>query len=265
MDTEYLRENGIRLAAGVAVSVFFLLAYGLGWFQPIYSAGNYVFQPIAYWGTQAVESVGTVVETVTQIGTLSRENARMKAEIAQLRANLGVYQEVHEENSVLRSQLGIPLTQEWKLLEVRILGINVYGVAENVIIDAGSEDGVQTGDAVILGDVLIGEVREVYGSTSRVRLVSNTESNVYSIDRNTNAKGLVRGSLQGIVMEEILESEAVNEGDIVISWEDEIPGNLVIGSVNRVEAVPTSSTKKAYIDPGYSLEDVQYVFVVLEF
>lgn len=265
MDTTYLKENGIRLIAGTAISLFCMLAYGLGWFQPIYSAGNYIFQPIAYWGASVISGIQHAGETVMDIGNLSRENAQMQADIAQLKAQLGVYQEVKEENEILRSQLGVPLTQEWTISEARILGIDTYGVAEYVIIDLGSDDKVEVGDAVILGDVLIGEVRDVYGSTSKVRLVSNAESNIYSIDRNTNAKGLVRGSIQGVVMEEILGSETVTDGDVVITWEDEIPGNLVIGSVTRVEEVPTSSTKKAYIEPGYSLEDVQYVFVVLDF
>lgn len=265
MDIDYARKNGIPLVAGIVLSLLCMLAYGLGWFQPIYSVGNYVFQPIAYWGSEVMGGIKNVGQTISDIGMLRQENAQLQAENAQLRAQLGVYDSVEEENDILRSQLGIPRAKEWKLAKARILGFDVYGVAEYVIIDEGSNDGIQVGDPVILGDILIGEVREVSDSTAKVRLVSNTQSNIYSIDQNTKAKGLVRGSLKGIVMEEILESEIVNEGDTIITWEDDVPGNLVIGTVIRVEDVPTSSTKNAYIEPGYSLEDIQLIFVVLEY
>lgn len=264
MDIDYLRKNGIVLVAGIAASLFCMLAYGLGWFKPLYVGVNFVLQPVAYWGRETVEGIRNVSETVSQISSLRAENAKMKAEVTQLQARLGVCAEVENENQILRSQLGIPLTENWKLVKARVLGVDVYGIAEYVIIDRGTDDGIKTGLPVILGDVLVGEVRETYNSISKIRLISNIGSNIYSIDQNTNAKGLVRGSLQGVVMEDILENEIINIGDTIISWEDEIPGNLVIGTVVRIEDVPTSSTKKAYIEPGYSLEDIQYVFIVME-
>ncbi len=262
MDVESLRKNGTIVIVGLVISLFSMLAYGLGWFTPIYASGNFILRPMAYWGRELIKGVENTAQTVGQISLLSKENAKMKNQVAQLTAELGVLREVKDENDQLRSQLGIPLTKDWQLVKAIVLGSDTYGIAEYVIIDSGSSDGVSVGDPVIIGDILVGEVREVQDSISKVRLVSNTESNIYAIDQNTNAKGLVRGSLQGIVMEEILESEAVEVGDIVVTWEDEMPGKLVIGSVSRIENVPTSSTKKAYIDPGFNIEDITHVFVV---
>ncbi|MDD3661872.1 MAG: hypothetical protein PHG63_02290, partial [Candidatus Dojkabacteria bacterium] len=62
-----------------------------------------------------------------------------------------------------------------------------------------------------------------------------------------------------------LESETVKEGDIIVTWQDDIPGGLVLGLITEIVDIPTSSTKRAYLEQGFSLEDVQYVFVVTEY
>jgi rod shape-determining protein MreC len=265
MDPDYLKTNGIRLAVALMTGILLILSDGMGWIDPVYSAGNYIVAPIAYWSNRTVVGVENAVGTVLQIGTLRSENAELVVENSKLRAELGRFRETERENDILRSQLGIELTKDWKLKRSRILGLDTYGIAEHVIIDTGSDDGVSVGDVVILGDLLIGEIREAYASTSKVRLVSNQNSNIFVIDQNTRAKGLVRGSLEGVVMEDVLENEQLNVGDVIITWEDDIPGGLVVGTVSEVVEVPTSSTKKAFLETGFSLEDIDYVFVVLEF
>ena len=185
--------------------ILLILSDGMGWIDPLYSAGNYVVAPIAYWSNRAVVGVENVVGTVLQIGSLRSENAKLIVENSTLRAELAKSHEIERENEILRSQLGIELTKGWKLKKSRILGFDMYGIAEHVIIDTGSDDGISVGNVVILGDLLIGEVREVYASTSKVRLVSNQNSNIIVIDQNTRAKGLVRGSLEGVVMEDVLK------------------------------------------------------------
>ena len=263
MDAEYFKTVGVKVIGGIAISLLLILSDGMGWIEPVYSVGNYMFEPMAYWTSRTVGGVENIGGTFFQIGSLRSDNAKLLAENAGLVAQVGKLSEVQRENEILRSQLGIELTKDWNLKKVRILGIDRSGVAEHVIIDGGSDDGIVEGDIVILGDLLIGEVRDVFRSTARVRLVSNRNSNIYAIDQKTGAKGLVRGSLDGIVMEEVLENEKLEVGDVVITWDDEIPGGLVIGSITKTEEVPTSSTKTAFIETGFSLEDVYYVFVVL--
>lgn len=265
MDVDYLRTTGVRLLIGIFASLFLLLSDGMGWTQSVYSFGNYAAEPILYWTNELGMWVENTAATISQIGSLRSENARLSMEVAELTSELGQLSEVEIENETLRTQLGIDLTKEWTLEKVRILGLDERGVAEYVLIDGGSDQDIEVGDVVIFGDILVGEVREVFHSTARVRLISNQESNVTVIDQRTRAKGLVRGSLEGIVMEEVLENEELEEGDIVVTWEDNIPGGLVVGVITEVEAVPTSSTKRGFVEQGFSLEDLQYIFVVTDF
>ena len=265
MDTDYIRKSGVRVIIAVVVTLFIILASGMGWLRPLYSGANLIARPIEYWVIQGIRGSENFIATIAEIGSLRSKNADLVIENAKLAGELGAYKEIEKENEILRSQLGIELTKDWELKKVRILGIDEYGMSEHVVIDGGSDDDIEVGDVVILGDLLIGEVRDVFQSTARVRLVSNQKSNIVAIDQKTRAKGLVHGSLEGIVMEGVLENEELNVGDTVITWEDDIPGGLVVGTISEVETDPTSSTKKAFLETGFSLEDVQYVFVVLNF
>lgn len=263
MDFEKIKKVLIYAGVGLVFSMFFLLMNGLGAFNFFYDVGNYVSEPVVFGVGQFSRGVQNLFSTIVGIGALREENTSLVEENDRLKAKEGEYSEILLQNEILLSQINTSATKNRTLVLARILGVDVNGISEHVIIDVGSDDGVSTGDAVVIESILVGEIRDVYKSTSRVRLVTNRNSNIVAMDRNTRAKGLVRGSLDGLVMEEILESEKVNVDDVIIVWSDNYPGNLVIGSINSVENDPTASTQKAYLKPAVNLENLNYVFVVL--
>lgn len=265
MDLGYFKKHSLRILAGVIFCLFLVLIDGLGWLGPLYSWGNYVLKPIQYWVGRSVDGLGNVVSTVLEVGNLRNKNNELRVKNAELKAELSKYSEIEKENEALRKQVDIEDADKMKLKMVRILGIDRNGLAEHVIIDAGEDEDVSIGDVIIIGDIYLGEVRNVYKSTSKVRLITNQNSNVVAIDQETGAKGLVRGGLSGIVIEEVLENEELNVGDRVVAWSDDVPSGLFIGEITKVENQPTSSTKKAFLDSGINIEELGYVFVVLDY
>ncbi len=262
MDYENIKKIAINTGIGIVISVLFLLLNGFGAFEFMYDWGNYLSKPITFGVGQFTKGVSNFFSTVTEIGSLKEENTILEGENDILFAQIERSREFELQNEILLAQLDSSSTSGMTLKLARILGIDQSGPAEHVIIDIGFEDSVTIGDPVVLGDILIGDVRDVYKSTSRVRLVTNRNSNIVVLDRNTRAKGLVRGSLSGLLMEDVLESEDINVDDVIVTWSDSFPKNLIVGTVVEVEDNPTASTKKAYLDPGVSLENLNYVFVV---
>jgi rod shape-determining protein MreC len=262
VDIEDIKKTAINSVVGVGISLLFILLNGLGLFDFLYDWSNYISEPITFGVGEFGQGVGSFFSTIVEIGTLKEENSRLQMQNSELSAQIEKSNEINLQNEILMSQLGADLTENWNLSLARILGVDRAGPSEHVVVDLGSQDGIEVGDPVILGDILVGDVREVYLSTSRVRLVTNRNSNIAAMDRNSRAKGLVRGSLDGLVIEDILESEEINKGDVIISWSDELPDSLVIGTIREVIDDPTSSTNKAYLDPAVSLSNLNYVFIV---
>ncbi len=262
MDSSNFKDNIIRLTVGIVLCIFLILADGMGWLQGLYSSGNVIAAPIRFWVGRTAEGFENATLTILDIGNLRSDNTELVIENAKLEAELKNYSEVEKENEALRKQLEVDNPEEFELEMTRILGIDRQGQAQHVIIDKGKNDDISKGDAVIIGNILVGEVRDVYSSTARVRLLLNQNSNVAAIDERTQAKGLVHGTLEGLVMEDILENEEIEQGDTIMVWSDDFPSGLVIGEVSEVEIVPTSSTKRAFIKPPLNLEDLNYVFVL---
>jgi rod shape-determining protein MreC len=265
MDSDYFKENILKLLGGFIVCVFLILADGMGWLNGVYSAGNYVVNPVRFWIGETVKGVENVSGTILNIAQLRGKNAELTVENAELEADLKNCNEVEKENEALRKQLDVNGVDDFELEMTRILGIDREGQAQHVIIDKGEQDGISKGDPVILGKILVGEVRDVFGSTSRVRLISNQNSNISVVSQDSRAKGLLHGTLEGLVMEDILENEEIEKEDTIMVWSDDFPNGLVVGEVAKVEIVPTSSTKKAFVKSPLNFEDLDYVFVLKDY
>jgi rod shape-determining protein MreC len=186
------------------------------------------------------------------------ENAKLEAELENCK-------ELRKQNEALKTQLDIDIGEDFELEMARVLGIDREGEAQHIIIDKGSDNGLEKGDPVVLGRILVGEVRDVFDSTSRVRLISNQNSNVSVISEETRAKGLLHGTLEGLVMEDILENEKIEEGNTIMVWSDDFPNGLVVGEVREVKIVPTSSTKEAVVQSPLNFEDLNYVFLITNY
>lgn len=265
MNFDDIKKVAVESTIGVVVSLLFLLLNGMGMFSFLYNWANYLAEPIIFGVGQVSESTSQFFSTFIQIKSLKSDNIVLEKENSKLSAEIEKNKEIQLQNEILLSQIGTELTKKWELSEARILGVDQSGPSEHVVIDLGSDDDIEVGDPVIIGEILVGDVREVYKSTARVRLITNRNSNVSVMDRDTRAKGLVRGSLEGLIIEDVLESEDLAEGDIIISWSDELPDSLIVGTIRNLVDDPSATTRTAYIEPAVSLENLDYVFVMKGF
>ncbi len=264
MNFAYIKDKALVVFGTLVLSVLLLLANGMGLVKPVYSSLNAVVRPVEFWMGRVALGIRNTFSTITSITSLKSQNSDLKIEKAKLEAQLGKLNEIQKENESLRTQLSLRPSKKWKLEMVRLLGIDHEVGAEHIIVDKGENFKVEVGDPVILGDMLIGQVSDVFEATARVKLVSNRDSNIYAIDQNTRAKGIIRGSLDGVVMEDILGNEKINSGDTIVTWSDKLPGGLVIGRIKSIDKNPTSATQKAFVDVGLSFEDISYAFVVID-
>ncbi|MBN1618816.1 rod shape-determining protein MreC [Candidatus Dojkabacteria bacterium] len=265
MDIDYLKKTIRSFVVGILICVFMLLLDGMGWIDPVYSSVNFVMEPLEYFAGRSVVSVQGFFSTITQIGVLSSQNNELKIDNAKLLAQISNIKEIEVENELLKDQLELTDDKEWQLEKARVLGLENESTVGSIVIDIGEDKDVHKNDVVIIGMIYLGRVSAVYKSTATVQLITDYNSNIICLDQETRAKGIVHGSLDGLVFEDVLENEELNVGDTVITWEDDIPQDLIIGKISKLEDSPTSSTKKSYVDIGFAIEDVDYVFVVIDY
>ena len=230
---------------------------------------------------QTLSSIGGGVAglfgAIGEIDRLRAENADLRVALAGAEQRIAELAEAARENEELRELLGITEALEMELLAVRIVTRDPSNFVWEVGIDAGAEDGIAEGMAVVANadgaGALAGTVISVTDDTARVRFVIDTRSAVIAVDQASRALGEVRGQAGGqLVMTNIPVTETVEVGDTIVSAgltygteASRYPGGLLIGTVQAVEEDANALTQTAFVRPAFDAASAERLLVVVEF
>lgn len=128
------------------------------------------------------------------------QNAHLRRELEAAKVRLVEAQAVADENRRLRALLGVARTDPRPVVVTRLMASTPTSTRRFATITAGSGAGVQVGMPVRTPVGVVGRVLEVSGATSRVLLITDTES-VVPARRSTDgvaafAQGRGDGTLQ---------------------------------------------------------------------
>lgn len=185
-----------------------------------------------------------------QIGQLLSENANLRRELSETKAQL------------LQQQKIDPAT--YQLLAARPIGLTRY-----LKIDKGADEGVKVGQAVIFQDNFIGKVLEVSQKMANVQLTQDPDSKVAAFSQGLegSAKGVLLGQFgTESILDKILHEESVKVGDLVYSegTEGYLPRGLILGKVIEVKSEENEVFKQAKVGSVFDVRDLELVFVILE-
>ena len=141
-------------------------------------------------------------------------------------------------------------------------------LSKSVIINRGSDSGLEKGMAVIAGQgVVIGKVGEVYSDYSKVLLLTDNKSKVAATIQNLEkTTGLVEGQFGlSLAMTNIPQDQEVKAGDLIVTsgLEGKIPKDLLIAKVDNVNQVESEIFKTAILSSIISFDNLSYVLVVV--
>jgi rod shape-determining protein MreC len=269
---------GLWVAGFTVTSLVLLLAHAT---EPVQTARD----AVASFLEPARQAVADVGEAVVGIGAAFGRVEQLEAENAELRADLAAadqraidLREAARENAELRRLLALHAIPGMELLAVGVTARDGSNFSAELVIDAGTADGVREGMAVIAGGpggagTLVGTVVEVGRDRARVRLVVDDRSIVIGQDQETRALGELRGQAGGgLTLVNVPVADAVEVGDAVvtahITVEDDAsrhPGGLLVGRVRAVETDVNAVTKTAYVEPAVDGTALERLMVVLDF
>ncbi len=137
----------------------------------------------------------------------------------------------------------------------KVLYRDIYSFYDELVLNVGSNTGIQVNDAVIDKDSLIGIVIKVDKNTSRVKLLSS--------DYNISVKIKdTYGNLNNGIITMIDKYSDINIGDkVYTSGLDEIPSNIYIGKVSDISLDKDGLGKEVKIDKRDNT-NLNYVYIV---
>lgn len=249
------------------LAVLFLLLDGIWGLDGFRNAIAFVTQPMAYSANNGGGAVRSYLETFSQLGKFRREYNDLKTQMYGMESKYAEYMTLVNENESLKKQLALGSSSQY--IMANVLRDDSVGT---MLIDKGSDDGVQEGDVVTIGNTFIGVVSHTDAKGSLVLLPIDPDSHfevvVLKYGPNTSthilSKGVVSGSAEGILIENIAMNSEVADGDVVYINDTKVGGFLALGYIVGLSNNPASTYKTAYVSPVLDYDTLMNVFVKLD-
>lgn len=199
----------------------------------------------------------------TEVKELKEENARLQKQLVD-------FQKLKKDNEALRSQYENSKVDKKNLLPVSVIGFTgAYNNPSKLIIDKGSNNGLQKGMSVIYNNSLVGYIDVAYENYSRILLPTTSAFTTVGKTLDTQAAGIVEGQEDFILFRNVVITDSLKEGDILVTQGDinenglGIYPDIIIGKVEHINKKENSPFQNAMIKPVLNYSTLTTVFVVL--
>lgn len=208
---------------------------------------------------------------IAQIDRLRDDNSRLQTENDRLTLDNVRLREQAIAGQQAQRLLALQRTVPFESVPAPVIARDPTGVLHSIVLGLGTDDGVKVGHVVLSDQGLVGRVSEVGTNYSKVLLVTDSSSIVSALVQGSRATGIVRGQFgDSLIMDWLLQTEPVKEGDVVITAGlgigDELrslyPKGLVIGTIAQVKTAEAAAYNRAIITPAVDLRRLEHVLVV---
>lgn len=155
------------------------------------------FAPILAALSRPLATIEGGIEEVREAVHLRSENQRLR----EANARLGQWEQVARalaaQNQALRETLSFVPHDEQRNIAGRVIADSGGAFVRSLLVDAGSRDGVAKGQAVAVGQGLIGRVAEVGEISSRVLLITDLNSRIPVVIESTRDHAILAGDNSG--------------------------------------------------------------------
>lgn len=214
----------------------------------------------------AVYDFFTLPRDVTE---LLQRNAQLENELSHLQSQVIQLQEQLRETEVLYSLLDFARSRpQDQYIAAAVIGKDPSPFLHYVIIDHGSDDGIQHGMPVVTQQGLVGRVAAVTASASRIRLITDPESVVNVRLQGQNEDALAEGSITGdVTLGMVSQNVTLNPGDILLTsgLGGNYPTDILVGQVVNVEKTENEIFQTASVQPVIDFVGLRAVLVIKNF
>lgn len=227
-----------------------------------------VFGPVQEGFAEVVRPIGGFFAAIGELNELRARNAELEQELAELRERLPSVANLERENDEFRKLFAMRQDVGLTTTAARVIG-QPPGAADNtVLIDAGAENGLEPGMAVLTADGLVGKLTEVVQRHARVELLTSPNAHYAVRVAETTQTGRLRGQGALPFQLEILDPEAtVPEGAEVVTQLFQgttIPDGIPIGEVVEPPEGAEVNVRYLSVRPYVNFTKLSIVQVVLD-
>lgn len=266
-------DIGVRLLLFALGAVLLMALQLTGRLQPVQSFVTQLTSPAQVGATGLTESVANAIDFLVELRTLRQRNAELEQINATLLVENFRLREVERENEQLRSMLNFGETRPALELRgaqivARVIGQESNNFLSFIMLDLGSDHGIDIGMPVVTDQGLVGRISEVTDTTSKVLLITDASSSVNALLQSSRLNGVIRGSPGGgLVMDYIPQGGLFSIGEIVLTsgLGGNFPKGIPIGQVVEIRQRDIDVFQQALVRPTVDFGSLELVMVVTNF
>jgi rod shape-determining protein MreC len=209
--------------------------------------------------------------------TARSENQKLKHELRELRQQNATAQSALNENVQLQRLLdyerGPSFPKDFDAVNASVLAHGPTDIEQQIIVSAGSHQGVRLNDPVVTSDGLVGKVTRVAPTVARVTLLIDPTSAVAAVDLKTKAYGLLQHGAGGgaqLIFGRVPKDRIVRRGDTIVTagtqlaaLPDIYPKGIVIGRVSSVDQNDVDIFKQIQVEPFADFSSLDSVAILV--
>jgi len=208
---------------------------------------------------------------ISQIDQLRDDNSRLQTENDRLTLENVRLREQAIAGQQAEKLLALQRTIPFESVPAAVIARDPTGILHTIVLGLGTDDGVKVGHVVLSDQGLVGRISEVGTNYSKVLLVTDSSSVVSALVQGSRATGIVRGQFgDSLIMDWLLQTEPVKEGDVVITaglgigeeLRSLYPKGLVIGHIAQVQTAEAAAYNRAIVTPAVDLRRLEHVLIV---
>ncbi|MBM5790090.1 rod shape-determining protein MreC [Candidatus Parcubacteria bacterium] len=246
----------MRVKTLLVLAVILLAAVMAG--RSLFERGLHVVQrPLAAIGTWMANQMipSAIQDAQNALSTLAIDQTRLER--------------LERENQELREALDFIQRREARAVSASVIARSRSEQRWLFAIDRGSDDGIQTGDPVIVKDgILVGKIDRVTPASATVRALTDPDmGTAVGLLGRSQTIGVAEGiSGKLLRVKFIPQGELVAVNDLVVTsgLETTIPSGLFVGLVNDVRPEPNAPFLEALVEPIVDVRQFRIVHILTE-
>lgn len=212
------------------------------------------------------EYLGEASEFFTVHGDLLQDKRRLEAERERLAALLQSYHDLQNENARLQGMLQLTPPPGVEPLAARVTRVLPGPFTRKLVIDRGSQNGVVAGRPVVDVAGLVGQVTEVYPSSSTITLLTSKEQAAPVQNQRNGLRLIVSGTGSDNLLEvRYLDQHAdLKAGDILATSgiDGVYPPGIQVARVLSVEQPRQTPFARAICQPIGQIGQHRHVLIL---
>lgn len=261
---------GIIITVIILIIVVIVSNISTGNLSAMENAVGKLFMPIQNGIIFLKNKISGNEQELSDIETLKNENQQLKDENSSLQEQLRELEILKSENNTLKEYVNLKdKYSSYTTVPAYVIQRSLSNYDKIIVINAGTDDGIDVNMPVISESGLVGHVISVTSDTAKVQTIIDTASNVSANISNVQDSVILKGTLNST---DILRATYIPADSTILQGDEVVtsglggiyPKGILIGNVKSVINTQNEADKYAEIEVSTDFSSLETVLVITE-